>query len=170
MTRRVRFGVVGSLAVLAAVVGTCALRDGRAETPTRLQPLERLVRGAWHDEENGTRTVFEWGMDRQVLHERVTEASSGAAVREVLYFWHPRKDSLALHAVLAGGEVREGILRPTEEGFEVRFNAYHPDGGGASYREVLRFLGSDRLVRSVHRMTEEEEILDEEVSLVRKRR
>ena len=167
--------LVGLAAAALILVATYELRgDGGPTTDERLAPLADLIGGVWHEEDPApdgpaARTTFEWTLDGRAVREHTTDGD-GAELAEVLHFWHPRKESLAFQSILASGEVREGILRSIADGLELRFNAYLDEGGGASYREHLRFLGPDRVIRTVHKKTETEEILDREATFVRKRR
>jgi len=142
-----------------------------------LQPLAGLV-GTWSEaaegeREDGSESTFAWGPAGAFLREERTD-SAGEFLEERLYYWHaartPEGGSLALLGLDREGTVREGILREDEEGcLELRFNAYPRAGGGASYRERIRFLRPDRLVRSLHAKTEELEVLESERILRRSR-
>ena len=143
-------------------------------TPGRLAPLIPLEGGVWHRDPpspSGPKELrFRWDVGGDLLREEIRDTEDGAV--ETLYFWHPNKGgeegSLALWALRAGGEIREGILREDESGgFEIRYNVLVPDGTGASYHERIRFLGPDRMVRSLHKKTEAEETLVEEHTFLR---
>lgn len=158
-------------AVLAAAGATFWWTHGddpRATGP--LRPLAPLV-GRWTDPDSDVQSTYAWGPEGHTLREERRDADGHEESRT--YFWHPERTpeggSLALLGVDDEGTVREGILRQDDEGcLELRWNAYRADGGGASYRERLRFLDEDRVVRTLHQKTEEQELLVEERTLRRR--
>lgn len=165
------------LIIVLVVTGTWALRDGDSgqQDHGRLQPLMPLTRGVWYERgeaENEwlSRTVYEWALDGELLLEHVVDPSSGATLREGRFFWHGGKQELGYQAQLPGGELREGILRAIEDGLELRYNAFQPDGTTVSHRVRIRFLADGGAVWTAHRQTGDAEILDHESSFVRKNR
>lgn len=168
MRRVARIGIAASAAAVVFFAAR-SLRDGsvRAGETGPLAPLAPLV-GEWVDPAGATRS-FAWGPEGQTLREARRDADGGL-VETTTYFWHPDKvdgaGSLALLGVAADGSVREGILREdAERSLELRFNAFDAEAGGASYRERLRWLDDDRLLRTLHRKTETAELLVEEHEL-----
>lgn len=165
----------GAVAVAAAAAlvffAARSLRGDEVSAAERgpLAPLAPLV-GVWVDPGGATRT-FAWGAGDRTMRETRRDAA-GALAETTTYYWHPdRADgegSLALLGVAADGAVREGILREdAERSLELRFNAFDVEAGGASFRERLRWLDDDRLLRTLHRKTEAAELLVEEQELRR---
>lgn len=162
------------MAVAAAALVFFAARSLRSEDAGGddrglLAPLGALV-GTWVDDAGATR-AFAWGPEGRSLREERRDAAD-AIVETVTYYWHPDKGaeagSLALLGIGADGALREGILREdAERSLELRYNAFDPEAVGASYRERLRWLDDDRLLRTLHRKTETAELLVEEHELRR---
>jgi hypothetical protein len=172
--RGLALGAGAALVILVwnrALVGHPAVR---AED-TLLAPLARLVGGTWvdaNDGEAGPTFRFARGAEGSSFVE-VEHDAHGAVTREGHYYWHPRKGSeegsLALFAIGADGEVREGIVREDEPGsIEMRYNALPRDEEGRSLRERIRFLADDRIVRTWYQKTPDLEVLLEERTLVRR--
>ena len=179
MKRRARrLAIVAAGAVLLAWLGY-RLVAGGSESAGRgpLQPLAGLA-GTWSEppgegQRDRSASTFTFGAGGMFLREERTDPQ-GAFLEERVYYWHaartPEGGSLALLGLDREGTVREGILREDDEGcLELRFNSYPRAGGGASYRERIRFLDPDRIVRSLHEKTEEQEVLAEERTLRRSR-
>lgn len=171
MRRGLRVGAAAAAVALVFFAARSLRGDGvRAEDRGPLAPLGALV-GVWVDPDGATR-AFVWGPAGRTLREERRDAGD-AVVETVTYYWHPDRGdetgSLALVGVAADGAVREGILREdAERSLELRFNAFDPEGGGASYRERLRWLDDDRLLWTLHRKTETAELLVEEHELRRR--
>lgn len=172
---RARNVAVGLAVSTLVVVATLSLRDGEARGASgRLAPLAPLVGGTWvetGDGEDRLQVEYEWTLGGEALRETAIEVETGRQVRETLFGWHPGRDegTIAFQSWLADGEVREGILRADDSGLEMRVVA-HGEDGSTLYHERIRFLGEDRLVLTVHRKLETEEILQREATFVRKRR
>ncbi len=169
--------IVGGLITVLVVAGTWALVDGDSQTQDhgRLEPLTPLTQGVWYergDDENEwrSRTVYEWTMDGEQLLEHVVDPSTGATLREGLFFWHGGKQKLAYQAHLPGGEFRDGILHAIDNGLLMQYNAFQADGETVPYKLRIRFLEDGGALWTVHRKTEDAEILDHESSFVRKNR
>ncbi len=172
MSRRRRLAA-GAIACLIVVLAVRSLRDEEEESLTleHLSPLTPLIGGRWAAEEEPPQGMaaglrFTWAEEIAAVRE-LREEPGG----EVLYFWHPEKESIAFNALLAGGELRQGILRvdPTDpDALELRWNGWSPDGREASYREILRLVEPDRLVDTVYLRTEEEESLEWEAVYLRR--
>lgn len=167
----------GGLITVLVVAGTWALLDGDSDTPDhgRLEALQPLADGVWYErgekeDEWRSRSVYEWAMNGEQLLEHVVDPASGAVLREGRFFWHGGKQEIGYQAQLPGGELREGMLRPDEHGFELRYSAYQPDGATADHRVRIRFLENGGSLWTVHRKTEDAEILDHEMTFVRKNR
>ena len=175
MTRRVRGLALGGLVALVVLFASRALLGpARADGDHGpLNPLAPLVGGRWveRDVVGAIECELRWGDEGHSIWERVLV--DGEVAAETRYYWHPgelESGSLVMSSVRSDGEVRQGILREDQPGsLEMRFNAHGLDGSGRSYRERIRFLDPDRIVRSLRHVTGEEEILVEERTLTRKR-
>ena len=174
MARGVRGILLSAAAAAVVLFASRSLLDVRGAEPDhpRLEPLAPLVGGTWRDERGSC--TFRWGAEGRSILEHGEDAD-GAVEYETRYYWHPSpgpgaEPTLAWLSIRADGEVRQGIVRQdAPASLESRVNAFAVDGEGRdrNLRERIRFLREDRIVRSVHEWTPEEETLVEERTLAR---
>ncbi len=86
-----------------ALLAICGLLPGLAVDPLAgqdgppsepLAPFERFIGGAWHLD--GSYQVFEWGLDRRVVHARSYAEIEGdtTLVSEGMWYWHPGEERI----------------------------------------------------------------------------
>ncbi len=172
----------GGLIAVLVVAGTWAVLDGgsQAQNHGRLEPLTPLTQGVWYERgddetEWRSRTVYEWApyewaLGGEQLLEHVVDASSGDTLREGRFYWQGIREYIAYEAHLPGGEIRRGIVRSTENGLAMQYSTIRTEGLEGNYKLRIRFLENGDSLWTVHRKTEDAEILDHETSFVRKNR
>lgn len=164
---------IGLAAALVVVAGTWSLGGHASSRPGPLEPLTWLTGGVWRPVEGAAEEgaapsrAFEWSSRGLVLRETRTDAE-GDVAGEVTYHWHHGKEEIAVYGVLPEAHF-EGIVRAPERGLlELQWKLYPGDDRIELYRERLRREGEDSLVRTLRRITENEETLEEETTLVRR--
>jgi hypothetical protein len=149
------FELIGCVAALwlagAASNGSRADDAGPAKPTNRLAPLERFV-GEWvidgrwsNGQELHARSVYEWGVGRQVLKARtyVRDGDREYQRYDAVLAWHPRKNSLFEISFSFQGEVSEYLIEATDADTLLIGSKPYTESQPGKVRQTIKFTGRD---------------------------
>lgn len=139
--------------VLEAMQKSCAQRNGAPESASALgmAALEPLI-GTWTTAppeggtgKGGMRVVYEWGLNKQVMHAKSFRSSDGveSPVYETTLSWHPKNKQYVFRSVSATGDMFDGVAEMVGNTVEWQWEGISGDKVTV-YRQSQKLVGSDR--------------------------
>ena len=153
----------GGVVVLFAALALCLAPSAVPEEPASsdpLAPLARLLGGEWvargadvNEREAAPLDIvvtYRWGVNRKHIRSEshVVRDGERRLEFEAMIGWHPRDQTLVFFAFSAEGTVFEGTVQARGDDLELRWEAFE-ENSVKSYRQNLRFAGSDEYVSSL---------------------
>lgn len=138
---------------LEAMREKCDKAHGAPAAPTAqgMAALEKLI-GTWTTTQGesgstkpGMRVVYDWGLNKQVMHAKSFQSSGGAElpVYETTIAWHPRNKQYVFRSVSATGDMFDGVAEMVGDTLEWQWDGISGDKVTV-YRQSQKLVGSDK--------------------------